>query len=596
MSPRSASRTAGAAPRDARMSPRSESPAAGAPPAKSGAPAEGSRPAEGGPPPEHLDLSPGPVVIGTAGHIDHGKTALVQALTGVDTDRLPEEKRRGISIALGYAFLRLPSGRPASIVDVPGHERLVRTMVAGATGIDLFLLVIAADDGPMPQTHEHVRVLDSLGLRDGIVVITKSDLTDPGPAALAAQGLLPGAPIVSCSVRSGGAGVTAVARALDDAAARIAGRSRSAAAGAVLHIDRGFTIRGAGTVVTGTLWSGSIARGDRLVILPAGRRARVRGVHVHDEPRERAHAGQRVAVNLAGVELKAIARGDVLADPAAGLRPSFVLDAVLSLRDVSDGDRVQVHHGTRAAPARLLQLEDDLWQIRAQRPLVAAAGDRVVIRRISPPDTVGGGTILDPGARKHGPDPDLLAGLRRRRSGEPEPEAAPEAEAAPGPAAAPKPRAAREPAAGDGGTDPGPAATPSIPPLSAAALALERRLLEAGAQPPSETELGSAAAELPALRAHGRAVRVGRAMHAHPESIAAVRSRVQAIIAAEGSLTLGRLRDDLGTSRRYAQALLEHLDAARVTRRLPDDRRVLRRADAAARSAGHPQTQGPDGP
>ncbi len=493
------------------------------------------------------------MVIGTAGHIDHGKTALVQALTGVDTDRLPEEKRRGISIALGYAPLRLPSGRPASIVDVPGHERLVRTMVAGATGIDLFLLVIAADDGPMPQTREHVRVLEALGLREGIVVITKADLADPAPAVTAAQRLLPGVRTVVCSARrDGGTGVQEVARALDTVAAGLLGRSGRAGA-PVLHIDRAFTIPGAGTVVTGTLWSGSIVRGDRLMILPSGRRARVRGVHVHDHPRERAHAGQRVAVNLAGVGLTEVARGDVLADPSSSLRPSFVLDAMLSVCDVSSGDRVHVHHGTRSSAARLVCLEDDLWQIRAQRPLVAAAGDRIVVRRVSPPDTVGGGVILDPAARKHGHDPDVIAGLHRRRLGESEPSAAP------------------------ADTDPGAAtAPPPPPPLGPGALTLERRLLAAGATPPTEAELGPAAAELSVLRAHGRAVRIGRSMHAHPEAIAVVRSQVQEIIAAEGSITLARLRDELGTSRRYAQALLEHLDAARVTRRLPDDRRVLR--------------------
>ncbi|MGI8429425.1 MAG: selenocysteine-specific translation elongation factor [Solirubrobacteraceae bacterium] len=501
--------------------------------------------------PAGADGGPAPVVIGTAGHIDHGKTALVAALTGVDTDRLPEEKRRGISIALGYAPLCLPSGRPASIVDVPGHERLVRTMVAGATGIDLFLLVIAADDGPMPQTHEHVRVLDALGLRNGIVVITKSDLADPTAAMAAAQRLLPDARIVACSARAGRGGVQAVARALDAAAARLSGRSR-ATAGALLHIDRAFTIRGAGTVVTGTLWAGSIARGDQLVILPAERRARVRGVHVHDAPRERAHAGQRVAVNLAGIDLAAVGRGDVLADPAAGLHPSFVLDVVLSPCDVSHGDRVHVHHGTRGGVGRLIHLADDLWQIRAERPLIAAAGDRLVIRRISPPDTLGGGVILNPAARKHGRAPELIADLRRRQSGEPEPAVA---------------------------SRPAPSATSaiSLPELSADALALERRLLEAGTRPPTEAELGPAAVELPALRAHGRAIRVGRTMHAHPDGIATARSRVQTIIAGEGSVTLGRLRDELGISRRHAQALLEHLDAARVTRRLPDDRRVLRR-------------------
>jgi selenocysteine-specific elongation factor len=233
-----------------------------------------------------------------------------------------------------------------------------------------------------------------------------------------------------------------------------------------------------------------------------------------------------------------------------------VIDAALDLRDGGGvhGARVHVHHGTREAPGRLAALGGDLWQVRLERPLLARAGDRVVVRSLAPPDTLGGGTVLDPRARRHGRRADVLARLERLRRGEPEPE--------PPPAAGPDPAAE--------------AAQAAPPPLSAAALALEQRLRAAGHEPPSEADLGSAAAELPALRAAGRAVRVGRSLYAHPDAIAAVRERVAAIVAAEGAVTLGRLRDDLGTSRKYAQALLEHLDAARVTRRLPDDSRVLR--------------------
>jgi selenocysteine-specific elongation factor len=199
-----------------------------------------------------------PLTLGTAGHIDHGKTVLVRALTGVDTDRLPEERARGISIELGYAALELPSGRRLSVVDVPGHERFVRTMVAGASGVDLFLMVIAADDGVMPQTREHA-------------------------AVLAAADLLPDAELVAVSAPAG-TGLEELRAALDRAAERLPGRAGGAAA-ARLHVDRVFTIRGAGTVVTGTLWSGSVARGDEVMLLPAGRRVRVRGVQVHDEAR-----------------------------------------------------------------------------------------------------------------------------------------------------------------------------------------------------------------------------------------------------------------------------------------------------------------------
>jgi selenocysteine-specific elongation factor len=484
--------------------------------------------------------------LGTAGHIDHGKTALVAALTGVDTDRLPAEKARGISIELGYAPLQLPSGRRLSVVDVPGHERFVRTMVAGATGIDLYLMVVAADDGVMPQTIEHATVLAALGVEAGVVAITKADLVDPTVAATEAAELLPAAEIVACSARTG-AGIDDVRTALDRVAAGLPGRAASDGQ-PVLHVDRAFTIRGAGTVVTGTLWSGAVAAGDRLALLPADRPVRVRSVQVHDEPVERAGAGQRVALNLVGVALDEVARGDVVAAPGA-VAPATLLDCALTLRDARHGMRAHVHHGTREAPARLVDLGDGLWQARLERPLLARAGDRVVVRAIAPPDTLGGGVVLDPAARRHGRRPEVIERLQRLRRGEPEP----------APAAAP----------------PDEAPAPQPEPLSPAALALEERLRAAGHEPPSESELDPA--DLRALRAAGRAVRVGRNMYAHPDAIARVRARVEEIIAADGSITLARLRDDLATSRRFAQALLEHLDAERITKRLPDDSRVLRR-------------------
>jgi selenocysteine-specific elongation factor len=486
--------------------------------------------------------------LGTAGHIDHGKTALVAALTGVETDRLPAEKARGISIELGYAPLELPSGRRLSVVDVPGHERFVRTMVAGATGIDLYLMVVAADDGVMPQTIEHATVLEALGVDAGVVAVTKSDLADPDLAMEEAAELLPAAELVACSARTG-AGVEDVRAALDRVAAGVSGRG-DGDGGPVLHVDRAFTIHGAGTVVTGTLWSGAVAAGDRLVLLPADRPVRVRSVEVHDEPVESAGAGQRVALNLAGVAVRDVSRGDVIAAPGA-VAPARLLDCALTLRDARHGMRAHVHHGTREAPARLADLGDGLWQARLERPLLARAGDRVVVRAIAPPDTLGGGVVLDPAARRHGRRPEVLERLQRLRRGEPDP--APASDAAP-PAEPP---------------------APEPEPLPASALALEERLRAAGHEPPSESELDPS--DLRALRDAGRAVRVGRAMYAHPDAVALVRARVEKVIAAEGSITLARLRDELATSRRYAQALLEHLDAERVTKRLPDDSRVLRR-------------------
>jgi selenocysteine-specific elongation factor len=484
-----------------------------------------------------------PLTVGTAGHIDHGKTALVQALTGVDTDRLPEEKTRGITIVLGYAPLRLPSGRLLSLVDVPGHERLIRVMVSGATGIDLFLLVIAADDGVMPQTLEHVRVLQALGVDSGVVAITKSDLADPAPAAGAAAELLPGVEVVACSARTG-EGVAEVAAALERVAAGLTSRSASPR-GAALHIDRVFTIKGSGTVVTGTLWSGEIRRGDRMRLLPADRGVRVRGLQVHDRSVEHALAGQRVAVNLAGIERRAVVRGDVLAGDGAAIRLTYRIDTELRLHEpLADRERVQVHHGTRDTPARAVRRDDGRWQLRTERPLIAADGDHLVVRRISPPDTLGGGVIVTAAAGgRQGADADGAA-------------------------------------SGGGETD---VAADPAPVLDEEALALEERLRAAGHEPPSEAELGEQARHLAVLRDHGRAVRVGRSMYAHPEAIARVRAVVERIATEEGSVTLARLRDELATSRKFAQALLEHLDAARVTRRLQDDSRLLRRS---ARSGG----------
>ena len=500
-----------------------------------------------------MSEQPAALTLGTAGHIDHGKTALVQALTGVNTDRLPQEKARGMSIELGFAPLVLPSGRHVSVVDVPGHERFVRTMVAGATGIDFYLMVIAADDGVMPQTMEHAEVLAALGIEQGVVAVTKSDRAAPEQAAAEAAELFPKAEIVACSARTGD-GVADVAAALERAAQQVTPRGEGRREGAaVLHIDRVFTIHGAGTVVTGTLWSGTLAVGDTLHLLPAQRAVRVRSLQVHDEPAEQAHAGQRVAVNLAAIARRDVARGDALADPAAGVVPAQIIDAALDLRDDLHGRRVMAHHGTRAVPARLAALGAGLWQLRLEAPLLAAAGDRLVVRSVAPPDTLAGGTVLDPRARRHGRRADILARLERIRRGEPEP-----VPAAP-PAAAPETAA-----------PPGPALAPE-------AIELAARLLAAGHEPLSRAELGADAEHLPKLIQAGVAVRIGRDLYAHRDAIAAVADRVGAIVADEGAVTLARLRDELATSRKYAEALLEHLDQARFTKRLPDDRRVLRR-------------------
>jgi selenocysteine-specific elongation factor len=503
-----------------------------------------------------------PLTLGTAGHIDHGKSALVRALTGVDTDRLPEERERGISIALGYAPLALPSGRRLSLVDVPGHERFVRTMVAGASGIDLYLMVVAADDGVMPQSVEHAAVLRALDVTAGIVAITKADLADPGRAEQEARALLPdAAAFIACSAATG-AGVGEVAGALERVAAGVPTRAQLAGE-PLLHIDRSFTVAGIGTVVTGTLWSGTLHVGDTLTLLPGRRAVRVRGLHVHDEPQSDARAGQRVAANLAGVRAKEVSRGDVLAAEGR-VAETAVLDCALVLADgARHGERVQVHHGTRDAAGRLADLGDGLWQLRLERPLLAADGDRVVVRRLSPPDTLGGGTVLDAGARRHGRRPDALSRLRARAQGRPDPDA----EEAP-----PAAKATR--------------AAPIPPPADPAAVTrVEADLRGVGLSLLNAASLGAADARaLAALRADGRAVRISGRLYAHDELAAEARRTIIALIETAGSASLAEVRDALGTGRKPAQAFLEHLDAERVTRRQPDDRRVLR-ARTAARPA-----------
>jgi selenocysteine-specific elongation factor len=509
-----------------------------------------------------------PLTLGTAGHIDHGKTALIAALTGKDTDRLPEERRRGISIELGYAALELPSGRRLSVVDVPGHERFVRTMVAGATGVDLFLLCVAADDGVMPQTREHVAVLRQLGVSAGVVAITKADLDEPELAADEAIELVPEAEVVPVSAIER-TGFEELLAALDRVAAGLHGRAERPGP-AVLHLDRSFTLKGIGTVVTGTLWSGAVAAGDAVTVLPRGLSARVRSVQVHDRPVERARAGQRVALNLAGPGWRELGRGDVVVGDGAELSPTYLVDASLSLEDgarpLRSGTRVHVHHGTREAPARVVSLEGGevrtgapaLVQLRLEAPLVPAAGDRVVLRQLAPPDTIGGGVVIDPAPRKHGARAEVVARLRALERGE--------QPAPPAPESVPEPPA------------------PEAPRLDASALRLEELLRADGREPRADADLAEAAGLTPreaaerlaALVRAGRAVRLARNLHYAPEPLAELEADVVAICERDGSATIAGVRDELGTSRRYAQVVLEHLDASRVTRR-DGDAHFLRR-------------------
>jgi selenocysteine-specific elongation factor len=506
--------------------------------------------------------------LGTAGHIDHGKTALIGALTGKNTDRLPEERSRGISIELGYAPLALPSGRQLSVVDVPGHERFVRTMVAGASGIDLFLLCVAADDGVMPQTREHLAVLHGLGVDIGVVAITKSDVGEPELAAQEVAELLPGVAIVRVSAHER-TGLNELLAALERAAGRVASRESNDGEPR-LHLDRSFTLRGIGTVVTGTLWSGSIGQGDNVRVLPRGLDARVRSVQVHDQPVERAGAGQRVALNLVGVGWRDLGRGDVVSSRDAELRPTYLLDVAVTLepgaRPLRRGARVHVHHGTREAPARVSPLEGEelvagataFAQLRLEAPLVPVADDRVILRQLAPPDTIGGGVVIDAHPRKHGPSEEVVERLRALERGEEPPAAAPE--------------------------EPAESQEPEPPPLDEAALRIGALLRADGRRPRTDNELaeetGLSSAELGErlrrLVGAGQAVRVARNLHFHPEPLAELEARVIALCQRDGSATIASVRDALDTSRKYAQALLEHLDSEKITRRVGDEH-VLRR-------------------
>jgi len=514
---------------------------------------------------------PAALTLGTAGHIDHGKTALIGALTGKGTDRLPEERSRGISIALGYAPLDLPSGRRLSVVDVPGHERFVRTMVAGATGIDLFLLCVAADDGVMPQTLEHLAVLRQLGVGRGVVAVTKADIGEPELAAEEVRELLPDAEAVLVSAREG-TGLGELRAALDRAAATLPTRTAHERS-ARLHVDRSFTLRGIGTVVTGTLWSGEMTAGQLVTVLPRALEARVRSIQVHDTPVERAGPGRRVALNLGGTSWREIGRGDLIVPRDSKVRPTYLLDLAASLepgaRVMRRGERVQVHHGTREAPARVFPLEGEVLrpgerafvQLRLEAPLMPDRGDRVILRQIAPADTAGGGEVLDPRPRKHGPSAEVIEHLEALARGEVPPARITESEPD-----APEPTV-RE-----------------AEPLDDTALRLAALLRSDGREPRADGDLadalgltaGETARRLARLVPAGQAVRVTTNLHFHPEPLAEAEARILDLCERDGEVTVAGVRDALGTSRRYAQALLEHLDATKVTVRRGDSH-VLRR-------------------
>jgi selenocysteine-specific elongation factor len=353
------------------------------------------------------------VILGTAGHIDHGKTALVRALTGVDTDRLPEEKRRGITIELGFAPLALDGVGTVGVVDVPGHEAFVRTMVAGATGIDLALIVVAADEGVMPQTREHLAILELLGVRRAIVALTKADLVDDEWLALVEEDvrttnptLLRDVPIVATSVVSG-RGIAELRAALSEIARTIPDRSNDDLFR--LPVDRAFTIKGTGTVVTGTVWSGRLSRDENVRILPSRHSARVRGIQGHGLQLDVASAGGRTAIALAGVDVADVPRGSTIVTDRDWRPTTFARADVTLVPDLEVEVRPRTwfrfHVGTAEVGARVVARTIDSSRPFAARlvldePVVLRAGDRFVLRTSAPLNTIGGGMITDPYAPK----------------------------------------------------------------------------------------------------------------------------------------------------------------------------------------------------
>jgi selenocysteine-specific elongation factor len=573
-----------------------------------------------------------PLTVGTAGHVDHGKTWLVRALTGKDTDRLPEERERGVSIDLGYAPLDLGGGLRLSLIDVPGHERFVRNMVAGATGIDLFLLVVDAGEGPRQQTLEHLEILRLLGVDSGVVAVTKVDAVSRERVASAvdeARELVPGAEVVPVSARTG-EGMDSLRSALRQVAEGV--RRRSDERPTRLWIDRVFAVPGAGTVVTGTLWSGSIGIGDALRVEPGGVQSRVRSVEVHDEAVERAEAGQRVAVGLPGVDRARLARGQALVAPGA-FPVSYRLDVCLEGDDFAPA--LTVHLGTAAISTRVVR-QGNYAQLRLSEAVVAARGDRVVLRTRT---TIGGGRVLDPAPPRRldverlalldGGDAeaivrtlvrepttadalrarglltpaeleDGLAGLAQTDNWYFRPDWLEEQRAAVTTALAE--RAASAPL--DPGLPPGelfpgkpwaaaivrlldverrganvylPGAAASLGEREGEAVRLETELERAGLAG-VRIDDGDVVRY---LEGEGRLVRLGKSHAVSPAAYAHARETAVAECEREGAIELARFRDLLGISRRPAQLLLERLDADGVTRRLGDARVLRRRRERA---------------
>ena len=378
------------------------------------------------------------VIIGTAGHVDHGKTCLIKALTGIDTDRLAEEKKRGITIELGFANLELPGGLTAGIVDVPGHEKFIRNMLAGAGGIDIAMLVVAADEGVMPQTREHLSILSLLDIPQGIIVITKADTVDEDWIEMVREDIaesvrgtfLENAPMMAVSAFTG--------QGLDELKNKLAELAQSARGKDTtrpfrLPADRVFTLGGHGTVITGTLLEGTLHEGDEIMLYPSGMMTRARSIQVHSKDVKEAYGGQRVAVNLAGIKKEDIARGEVAAAPNS-MTPSMMVDVWLTAlrdsgREIKNNSRLHFYHGAREILTKVVLMDRDVLQpgescyaqLRLEEEVTAKRGDRFVVRFYSPLETVGGGEILDPCPFKHRrSDARAMESMEIKRTGTPE--------------------------------------------------------------------------------------------------------------------------------------------------------------------------------
>lgn len=377
------------------------------------------------------------IIIGTAGHIDHGKTTLIKALTGRDTDTLKEEKQRGISINLGFTYFDLRSNKRAGIVDVPGHEKFIKNMLAGSSGIDIVLLVIACDEGVMPQTIEHLDILNFLDIKSGIIVLTKCQNADEDFKELVKEDIrekLDGSFLENVDMIEvdsiSGYGIDKLINKIDDISNVIGSKKEDSPSR--LNIDRVFSVKGFGTVITGTLLEGKIKIDDELQIYPKGIKAKIRGIQVHGENVEVAYAGQRTAINISNVKVEEIERGDVLAD-INSLEESKMLDVKISLvkhtnKELKHWDRLKLYHGTKEILCRAVPLDKDYIknnesayvQLRLEEGIVAKKGDRFVIRTYSPMETIGGGVIIDTSVKKHKKfNSKVIESLRLKELGKP---------------------------------------------------------------------------------------------------------------------------------------------------------------------------------